>query len=306
MPDVLEREASTEEADLSDSSPDETPTDGKPEEEAPEEGTEKTSEEEKSEEGREGKASEKDAAETTQEEKPRRQPPVPYERFSKVVAAKNEALDQLEDTRARLAELEKYAEQVKPAVALFESIQKARQFDPRIRELLHDHWLFTGRQPSTEDIDDVRAYADFLAERRLAEASQNQPKETEPQGLDEREQKIYDVWLSEEEKLKRDKELGFIATDDRLSETYNEILERVRKGEDVSKLSFEKVFRELFFDDIVEAERERGRKEAMARKARQKPASMSPGRAATSKPADLSKLPLHEHIHRFVRGETSE
>lgn len=293
--------AETEAADQEESSPSEEQVketearaETKPEGEGGEKSGERDEEPQKEKADSEAEKQEEKAEETL--------PPVPYKRFAKAIADKNEALDRIEALEEEKAQLEEYVMKTKDVIDFAKRLVAARNFDPRIRELFQEHWLFTGREPQETDIDNVRAYGEYLAEIRSQDETQEAPEETDN---DAAEEAIMKTWISEEEKLAADPELKPIVTKERLIETYREIAERGRKGEDVSKLSFAKVFRDLWFDDIIEAKKEAARKEASSKVSKKKPASMKPGQASQPKPRDLSKLPLHEHIAAVVRGETA-
>lgn len=229
-----------------------------------------------------------------------RQAPVPYERFAKVVAERNELEDKYDELQAKVEKYDAFAKEVGPALEFVKNLIAARNFDPKIRELFQDHWLFTGRDPQDSDIDNLKAYGEFLAEQKRSDTSAvASTGEEETEEADS--EAVLKRWEEEEKKISSDKDLATLATPERIDETYREIQRRGLRGEDIASLSFEKVFRDLWFSDILEAKKEAGRKEAAAKAVRKKPASMKPGRAIVSEGTpDFSKMTLQEHIRHVI------
>lgn len=298
MTDKTQEAAEKEVADLGDSSSPKDQADEaeagveKPEEGKPEKDNSEGEEEEKKEEAKSGSDKEDGSEEHL--------PPVPYKRFAKAIADKNDALDKVSQLEEKISEFNKYVESTKDIVDFARRLFLAKSFDPRIRELYQDHWLFNGREPQVSDIEDPKAYGEYL--REIDDYGEAE-SETSEEVSDESKDALIGRWMSEEKSLLSDAELRPIVTKERLIETYRNIMERIDSGEDVSRLSFAKVFRDLWFDDIVEAKKEAARKEATSKVTKRKPASLRPGLSGQPKQRDLSKLPLHEHIAAVVRGE---
>lgn len=239
-------------------------------------------------------------------EDPKDHAPVPYQRFSKVIAERNDLRAKVRDMEPEFAELRETKTKYDRMAEILEDAFSMAPWDP-IMQAFANHYLVQGREPRPDEITNPAEYAKYVRTvgerqgRRSAEQSAVDASTSVAQ------KQILEGYDQEEAKLKKDPIFGtFLGDKDMVDEAYGFLHDLYRSvGNDHSRMrikTLEGALRYLHGDEIAKMERESGRKEAAARIAQPKPAPIKPGTTRAPKaPVDYSKLSGKDQIRQAIR-----